>query len=420
MLPTSRRRFLAATGLLAGRALFPAVARAEGARAATPALLERARALLARAPLIDTHNDLPAMLLDAHLDPWALDLTRPQPALCADLPRLREGRVGAQYWSIYVDSGTARTHTALRDALRAFDVALRFIRRTPGLRQVRTAAELRAAVKAGEVACLLGVEGGHMLEDSLASLRVFQELGARYLTLTHWDTVGWADSATDRGTHGGLTALGRQVVKELNRLGMFADLSHVSEDTMHDALAASRAPVLFSHSNARARCPHPRNVPDEVLRKVAANGGVVHLNFIADFVTAAPPEHAAARAARVREAHRIGGSDAEVAAAVAAWDQAHPAPRATIGELAGHVDHLRQVAGVAHVGIGADFYEATGTPMVEGLGDVSRYPLLFAELLGRGYTDDELLGIAGKNHLRALEAVEKVAAGLQATEAPQV
>ena len=297
----SRRRFLEQSSRTLGSAVFAGSLLARAGSAADdplspdPALLARAKTLLRQAPFIDTHNDLPSMFLETKGgDLTSFDMTKVQPTLCADIPRLEEGCVGVQYWSIWVDSGTQKTHNSLHEALREFDVAHRFITGYPKqLEQAFTADDIERIHQSGKIACLLGVEGGHMMENSAAALRTFFELGARYMTLTHWDNIDWADAATDRPLHNGLTEFGEKVVKEMNRLGMFVDLSHVSADTMRDALHVSRAPVLFSHSNAFAIDPHPRSVPDDVLRLLPANGGVVHVNFIWEFVSPKYPEWAA-------------------------------------------------------------------------------------------------------------------------------
>jgi membrane dipeptidase len=376
-----------------------------------PALLARARALLERAPLIDTHNDLPSMLIERNGGDLAgLDLGVVQPDLCADIPRLREGGVGAQYWSVYTASANMKTNRSLHEALREFDVVLRLVRSRPELELARSADDIERIHRSGRIASLIGVEGGHMIEGSLEVLRVFHELGARYLTLTHWDTLEWADAATDRSEHEGLTELGESVVRELNRLGMFVDLSHVSAETMHDALRVSRAPVIFSHSNAHAVVPHPRNVPDDVLRLLPRNGGVVHVNFIKEFVSPADPEWQGRRKAALEDLRARFDDQKAVDAGIADWEKANPHPGGTIAQVADHIDHVRKVAGIDHVGIGADFYDAGTTSMVPGLKDVSRYPYLFAELLRRGYSDDDLLKIAGRNHLRAMRQMEKAAA----------
>jgi membrane dipeptidase len=420
----SRRLFLERATLLAGVGLLDhrlLAARAPGNSAeqtVTPALLERARALLQEAPLIETHNDLPTMLLEGKVDLSKVDLGKVQPALCADVPRLRQGCVGAQYWSVWVASATQKTHTSLREALREFDVALRLIRSQPDFEQARTADDIERIHKSGKIACLIGVEGGHMIEDSLAALRVFYELGSRYLTLTHWDNINWADAATDRPEHNGLTGYGKQVVRELNRLGMFVDISHVSPDTMRDALSFSRAPVIFSHSSSFAIDPHPRNVPDDVLRQLASNGGVCHVAFIKDFISPKNAAWQASRTAALAELHARFDSDQAIEKAIQDWESKNPYPRPTISDVADHIDHIRRVAGIDHIGIGADFYDANRNSMVEGLDDVSRYPYLFAELLRRNYSDEDVRKIAGRNHLRAMRQMERVAAELQKSAAP--
>lgn len=393
----------------------------EDAPVPDPKMLDRAKALLDKAPLIDTHNDLPSMLLETKAgDLTSFDMSKIQPTLCADIPRLREGCVRAQYWSVFVESATQRTHTSLHEALREFDVALRFIRSRPELEQARTADEIDRIHQSGRIACLLGVEGGHMIENSPAALRIFHDLGARYMTLTHWDNIDWADAATDRPEHYGLTEFGERVVKEMNRLGMFADISHVSADTMRDTLRVTRAPVIFSHSNAFAIDPHPRCVPDDVLRLMPANGGVVHVNFIGAFVSPKNPEWQERRAAAIKDLHARLDTDEAIAKGIADWEKANPAPRGTISDVADHIDHIRKLAGIDHIGIGADFYEAAPDSMVVGLENVTRYPHLFAELLRRGYSDNEVLKIAGRNHLRAMRQMEERAAELQKSEPPLI
>ena len=386
-----------------------------------PRLLERARALLDSAPLIDTHNDLPTHLLEQlGGDLTRADLSKAQVSLSADVPRLREGHVGAQYWAVFSESGTMQAHTSLREAIREFDVALRFIRSQPALELARTADDIERIHKAGRIPSLLGVEGGHMIENSAAAIRIFQELGARYLTLTHFDNVEWADAATDRADHGGLTKLGEQFVRELNRVGMFVDLSHVSADTMRDALRVTRAPVIFSHSNALAINPHPRNVPDDVLRLLAANGGVVHVNFIKEYVSPEDPNWQARRKLALEDMRGRLGTEEAIAKAITEWESANPHPRGGIADVADHIDHIRRVAGIDHVGIGSDFFDAGNNSMARGLDDVTRYPDLFAELLRRGYSDEDVLKIAGRNHLRAMRQMERVAAELQKSEAAMI
>ncbi len=423
----SRRRFLEQTSMFAGTAvlanfvLADVTAAADDPLAPDPMLLARAKSLLDQAPFIDTHNDLPTMFLETKAgDLTSFDMSKVQPTLCADIPRLREGGVGAQYWSIWVDSATQKTHTSLHEALREFDVALRFIQSRPELEQARTADDIDRIHQSGRIACLLGVEGGHMIENSPAALRVFHALGARYMTLTHWDNIDWADAATDRPEHYGLTEFGERVVKEMNRLGMFADISHVSADTMRDTLHVTRAPVIFSHSNAFAIDPHPRCVPDDVLRLMPANGGVVHVNFIWEFVSPRYPEWQQKRTAALQDLHARLDTDQAIAKGLADWDKENVPPRGGVSDVADHIDHIRKVAGVDHIGVGADFYDVVPGSMVVGLENVTRYPYLFAELLRRGYSDDDVLKIAGRNHLRAMRQMEKVAAELQKSEAPLI
>lgn len=379
-----------------------------------PKLLARARAILTEAPLIDTHNDLPTMLIEKYAgEVDKVDLTRPQLELCADLPRLREGRIGAQFWSVWVDSKHMKTGTSLHEALREFDVLHGLLARYPDLELALTADDIERIHRSGRIASLIGVEGGHMVEDSLAVLRVFASLGARYMTLTHWDTLAWADAATDRAEHQGLTEFGESVVREMNRVGMLVDLSHVSPDTMRDALRVSRAPAIFSHSNAHAVQPHPRNVPDDVLRLLPKNGGVVHVNFIRDFVAKDAAEWTTRKDAVAEELRARLDDEQEVGKRLTEWSRQNPQPRGSIAAVADHVDHIRKVAGIDHIGIGADFYDDGRSSMAEGLENVTRYPYLFAELLRRGYSDDDLRKIAGRNLLRAMREMERVAKELR-------
>lgn len=386
-----------------------------------PALVARARTLLAAAPLIDTHNDLPSMLLDTYKgDLTRVDLAKVQAALCADVPRLAEGGIGAQYWSVFVESSTMATHTALHEALREFDVTLRFIRSQPRLELARTADDIERIHRSGRIASLIGVEGGHMIEQSPAALRVFYELGGRYMTLTHWDNVEWADSATDRPEHDGLTKRGEAFVREMNRLGMFVDISHVSPDTMRDVLRVTRAPVIFSHSSALGVAGHPRNAPDDVLRALAKNGGVLHVNFIGAFIDPDNAAWVAKRKTAKKDLQARLDDEKAIEKALKEWEKANPEPRGSLALVADHIDHAVKLAGIDHVGIGADFYDDGAGSMVPGLENVTRYPYLFAELLRRGYSDEDVMKIAGRNHLRAMRQMERVAAELQKTEPPLI
>jgi membrane dipeptidase len=384
-----------------------------------PALIARARAILAGTHVLDTHNDLPSELLEkgaGRLD--RIDVAKSQPQLQTDLPRLRAGLVGVQFWSAYVENDSIRTGAALRQALREVDMARRLTERYPAdLELAHTAADIERIQRAGRVASLIGVEGGHAIENSLSTLRMLYEVGVRYMTLTHNTTLDWADAANDFPRNRGLTEFGEEVVREMNRLGMFVDLSHVSAAGMRDALRVSEAPVIFSHSSARALVDHPRNVPDDVLRLLPQNGGVVMVNFCPCFI-ARNAQAYAARADSVARALREQLNDsAEITRRMGAWLQQNPAPRGTVADVADHIDHIRKVAGIDHIGIGADFDGIGGTSPV-GLEDVSKYPNLFAELLKRGYGDEDLRKIAQLNALRAMKAMEETSRRLRAARAP--
>ena len=371
--------------------------------------LERARRVLRATPLIDGHNDLPwAIRRDttAPMNVDAYDLRRTTPGH-TDLARLKAGMVGGQFWSVYIpgdmaDSGFARVQ------LEQIDIARRVIAKYPELQWALTAAQLRAAHRAGRIGSLLGLEGGHAIENSLGALRAYYDLGARYMTLTHNVTLDWADAASDVARHGGLTAFGDSVVREMNRLGMLVDLSHVSPATMSDALNVTEAPVIFSHSSARAIADHPRNVPDSILRRLPANGGVVMVTFVPLFISQAQVDWTAREAQVVAAAAaRTPGDTAAQRREVEAWRARTPRPKATLAQVADHIDHIRRVAGVDHVGIGGDFDGIS--EVVVGLEDVSTYPALFAELSRRGWSEADLRKLAGENILRVLERAEAVA-----------
>ncbi|MEM6455588.1 MAG: dipeptidase, partial [Acidobacteriota bacterium] len=376
-----------------------------------------ARALLDDVPLIDGHNDLPWSLRSRVDNQLAeIDLTRDlrghfENPLHTDLPRLRRGGVGAQFWSVYV-SYRLEGADAVQTVIEQIDVVHRLIARYPDtLAFATTADEIVAAHRDGRIASLIGIEGGHAIGNSLAVLRQLHRLGARYMTLTHWINHDWADAATDAPIHSGLTDFGRAVVREMNRLGMLVDLSHVSPAVMRDAMAVSEAPVIFSHSSARGVTDHPRNVPDDVLRQVREDDGLVMVTFVPSFLSEDVRRHGAAR--RAEEARLgvlyIGQPDA-AADALAAWDADHPAPRASVADVADHVDYLRRMTGIDHIGIGADYDGIRTVP--DGLEDVGCYPTLLAELLRRGYTPAEVQQIAGGNALRVMRRVEAVAAQL--------
>ncbi|HEX9109399.1 MAG TPA: dipeptidase [Longimicrobiales bacterium] len=414
-----------ASVLLALLALAAPIAHAPGARlsaqgaAPDPALLARANRILARVPVIDGHNDLPSELLEKFGgDPWAAHLDTGQPSLQTDLPRLRAGHVGAQFWSAYVENDSIATHAALRQAIREIDMARRLADAYPGaLAPALTAADIERIERSGRTASLIGVEGGHGIENSLSALRAFYDLGVRYMTLTHNTTLDWADAALDVPKHHGLTPFGQAVVREMNRLGMFVDLAHVSAEVMRDALRVSQAPVIFSHSSARALIDSPRNVPDDVLEMLKKNGGVVMVNFCPCFTARGYPEWEARMRGEVAAARAQGGAPAEAQARVRAWEQQNPRPKATVSDIADHIDHLVKLAGIDHVGIGSD-YDGTGGDLPVGLPDVSSYPVLFAELLRRGYAEGDLEKIAGRNLLRAMKDMEQVSARLRRSLRP--
>ncbi len=370
--------------------------------------LAAARDLLRRVPLVDGHNDLPwAIRAGFGSDPVLAALTGPVPETQTDLPRLSAGGVGAQFWSVYVP-GTLTGDAAVTAVLEQIDIVHRMIQAYPEhLELALTAADVQRAFAAGKIASLLGAEGGHSIASSLGVLRALYLLGVRYMTLTHNSNVGWADSATDTPDAGGLTDFGRAVVREMQRIGMLVDLSHVAPSTMRDALDVAGAPVIFSHSSARALCDHPRNVPDDVLARLAVNGGVCMVTFVPAFVS---PECAAWQAGLLAELDRRGLDRRDMSAwdAVAPeWEAAHPVPEATLAQVADHIDHIRAVAGIDHIGIGGDYDGSAAMPA--GLSDVSGYPALFAELLARGWTEPDCAALAGGNLLRVLRDAENVA-----------
>lgn len=378
--------------------------------------LDDARALLAEFPVADGHNDLPWALRHTGYDLDARDLTADQSAhQHTDLPRLRSGGVGAQFWSVYVPSDLPDPVPA---TLEQIDCVRQLIERYPKeLAPALTAADMEAARGEGRIASLMGAEGGHCIANSLGTLRGLYALGVRYLTLTHNHNVDWADSATDEPRAGGLTAFGREVVREMNRLGMLVDLSHVAATTMRDALDASEAPVLFSHSSARAVCDHPRNIPDDVLERLPANGGVAMVTFVPKFVLQAAVDWTAAADENLR-AHGFHHLDTrpEAMKVHAAFEERNPRPVATAATVADHLDHMREVAGIDHLGIGGDYDGTAFTP--DGLRDVSGYPNLIAELLQRGWSKADLAKLTWKNAVRVLGDAEDVARSLRAVRPP--
>ena len=377
-----------------------------------PKVQGRIDRILKHTPLIDGHNDLPWELrekYESRVDGIESGGELRKSPLMTDIARLRAGRVGGQFWSVYIDADT-HGDEAIRQTIEQIDLVDRLVAAYPrDLALALTADDLVRAHKSGRIASLIGIEGGHQIGGSLAALRQFYRLGARYMTLTHFKSTEWADSATDAPKHDGLAPFGLTVVGEMNRLGMLVDLSHVSEATMNDVLDSASAPVIFSHSGAQAINPHPRNVSDSVLRRLPANGGVVMVDFYPGYVSPGYrlwSVEKAAQSARLK-ALMVGRRPDELDAAIARWVEANPAPEATIGQVADHIEHVAKVAGHDHVGIGGDLDGIDVT--IAGLGSVDGYPLLFAELIRRGWSDSNLARLAGGNVLRALRQAEAVA-----------
>lgn len=385
----------------------------------------RVQRILKATPLIDGHNDWPEVLREREGDKrWTMDLTqglenKPEP-YNTDIARLRKGMVGGQFWSVYV-SANLPGKEQVEETIEQIDLVKNIVARYPNdFALARTAADVVRIHKAGKIASMIGVEGGGQIDSDLSVLRAYRDLGAGYLTLTHSKTIEWADSATDNPKHDGLTPFGESVVRELNRLGVLVDLSHVSESTMRDALRVSKAPVIFSHSGARGVDDHPRNVSDDVLNLVAANGGIVMANYALAYVSDAYRRWSADFAAeRTRlNAPPFGGlyigQPDKAAAAIAQWKKDHPAPRVTLSQVADHIEHIAKVAGYDHVGIGSDF-DGVANELPEGLGDVSTYPALLEELMRRGWSDENIAKLAGGNVLRVMAKAEKVATSLAGT-----
>jgi membrane dipeptidase len=394
---------------------------------ATEDYQHRVEQVLLRTPLIDGHNDLPWEIreryksdfsaIDLGSDTHHLPVGVDQAAMMTDIPRLRQGLVGAQFWSVWIPV-EVQGFQAVQMTLEQIDLVKRMAERYPrDFAMAYTAADIGRIHKNHKIASLIGIEGGHQINNSLAVLRQMYDAGARYMTLTHTTNTPWADSATDTPVHHGLTPFGIDVVKEMNRIGMLVDLSHVSPDTMKAALTASQAPVIFSHSSARALDDHPRNVPDDILRALAANHGVVMVNFAPGYVSAARNHWQADRAAEQTRFNSppyaglyIGQPD-RAKAALAEWDAQHPRPITTLAQVADHVEHIRQVAGIDHVGLGSDFDGIPDAPV--GLEGVDRYPALLEELMRRGWSDADIAKLAGENLLRAMGAAERVSLKLR-------
>jgi membrane dipeptidase len=369
--------------------------------------------------LIDGHNDYPWALRehDPARDLDKLDIRTPQPSIMTDIPRLRTGGVGGQFWSVYVPV-TLQGQAAVTATMEQIDIVHRMVRKYPEAFELAlTAQDVERIHKAGKIASMIGMEGGHSIDNSLADLRMFYRLGARYMTLTHTSNTPWADSATDTPKSNGLSPFGEAVVKEMNWLGMLVDLSHVSPDTMLAAIRVSQAPVIFSHSDARALNDHPRNVPDNVLQLLPKNGGVIMVTFVPGFVSQKVNDWNTRQTAEQDRLKAANPNDAAaVKAGVDAWTAAHPAPAATAAEVADHVDHIRKVAGIDHIGIGSDFDGIT--QKVVDLDDVSKYPVLTAELRRRRYNEADIRKILGENILRVMREAENVSKRLQAERGP--
>jgi membrane dipeptidase len=423
-------RLSSAAALLALAATTRLAAQLPVSEKGTDPSMARALKVLRASPVMDGHNDLPWRIREDSVHPHdveAYDLTKRTPGM-TDLARLKQGHVGAQFWSIYIPGEPGDPAYAplgavssvpgyARVQLEQIDIARRMIAKYPQLEWAPTADAVRASMKKGTIGSLLGLEGGHAIENSLALLREYYDMGARYMTLTHNVTLDWADAALDTAKHHGLTPFGREVVREMNRLGMLVDLSHVSPGTMSSALDVTEAPVIFSHSGARALVDHRRNVPDSILARMPKNGGVVMVPFVNSFVSAAVYADDNALEAQVATAKKKHPTDAAAAKKeVDAWRASHPRPKATIADVADAIDHVRKVAGVDHVGIGSDFDGITEN--VVGLEDVSTYPAIFAELAKRGWSDVDLAKLANGNVLRVLEQAEQVSARLKKTRKP--
>lgn len=377
--------------------------------------------ILESVPLFDGHNDTPWQYRNrvgykfSELDFY--DTTQLENPMHTDIPRLKEGRVGAQWWSVYVNAHIPENEAVVR-TMEQIDFVKRMAYTYPDVFEMATTADdVERIFKEGKIASLIGMEGGHSIANSLGVLRQFYDLGARYMTITHSRTLDWADAASDDPQHDGLSEFGEEVIREMNRLGMLVDLSHVTPATMRDAIEVSEAPVMFSHSSARAVSGHVRNVPDDILPLVKENNGIIMVTYVGSFVSEELRQYYADRAAYQRRVEYLHPGEVDVIAEkMEAWDAEHEAPTPTLNQLADHIDHLRDEIGVDYIGIGADYDGTSGLP--EGLEDVSTYPNLFAELLKRGYSEEELKKIAGLNMLRVMRGAEETAARLQEERQP--
>lgn len=396
----------------------PATGDTAGKKARAPVVLtEEAKKLHAESLVVDSHNDLPwAMREKSGPNFRSIDLRKNQPGLHTDIPRLRSGGVGVQFWSAWVPTETRKKGTAIRETLTQIDAIYHLVETYPETFTLcQTVAEIEAARKAGKIASLIGLEGGYSIDNSLAVLRMYRRMGAMYMTLTHSETIEWADSATDKVKHKGLTKFGEEVVLEMNRLGMMVDISHVSPDTMKHAIRVSKAPVIASHSSARALADHPRNVPDDVLTLVKDNGGVIMVNFYSGFVVPEAVRLTRDMFERARKLREEFPDDRQFNQAMEQYRKDNPIPKGSIHDVVDHIDHIVKVAGIDHVGLGSDYDGINATP--EQLGDVSTYPLLTQELLNRGYKPDQIRKILGGNLMRVFAAVEKTAKDLSGSKA---
>jgi membrane dipeptidase len=386
---------------------------AQDSQSAEPIVVtERAKQLHESAMLFDGHNDLPWAFRTFGMPSFdKRDIAKPQSDMQTDIPRLRKGGVKAQFWSVYVPSDSRQQGQSLLLTLEQIDLVHRMIARYPETFELAlTADDVERISKSGRIASMIGMEGGHSIENSLSVLRQLYDQGARYMTLTHSESLDWADSATDDQPHNGLTPFGERVVEEMNRLGMLVDISHVSIATMNDAIRVSKAPVIFSHSSARAIADHPRNVPDDVLRLTAKNGGVVMVNFYPSFVVPSAAKRSVERSAYKKQLTEDGLPADEIDQLVANWENSHPVELGSIYTVVDHIDHIAKVAGIDHVGIGSDYDGIDVVP--DQLEDVSTYPRITQVLINRGYSDDDIRKILGGNILRVLRDAEKVAAGM--------
>jgi membrane dipeptidase len=387
------------------------------ARAADDPAMARALRVLTAHPIIDGHNDLPWTIREnekAPRDVRAYDI-RSRASGATDFPRLKAGHVGGQFWSVYTP-GESKYEDYARLQLEQIDIARQVIARYPEMAWALTADDMERALRTGRLGSALGLEGGHAIQNSLGALRAYYDLGVRYMTLTHNVTLDWADCAADPGKHGGLTKFGEEVVREMNRLGMLVDLSHVSPETMDDALRVTEAPVIFSHSSAKALDAVPRNVPDDILKRVGPNGGVVMVTFVAEFISKASADANTARDKEIAAVTRDVSDKEEKDRLTREYKAAHPLPPVTLAQVADHVEHVRKTAGADNVGLGGDYDGNSDWP--EGMEDVTSYPKLFAELARRGWSDEDLGKLASGNILRAMRQAEAVAKRLQASRAP--